>query len=211
MSVDHADGGSGKATRRARGDMGQASRGRGDLSGQHWAPRPVLRVKPELEPRALRMWPSQHRPTETRSVTWQACACGGCVTGDVDAEGHHSPCLMTVMRTPEVLLPAEETTEQRYSVLSPTASRSQLSAWVLPSRSAWVCVGTHVCSSRPFFSQVKRMSAGPGDADTSDRALPPPPATKRSASVGPPLRSPALKGGSSHPRGQEGRRAAEQD
>lgn len=77
------------------------------------------------------------------------------MTGGVDAEGHHLPSLMTVTRTREVLLPAEETMEQRYSALAPTASCSQLSAWVLPSSSAWVCVGTHVSSSRPFFSQMK--------------------------------------------------------
>lgn len=67
----------------------------------------------------------------------------------------HLPCLRTVTCTLEVLLPAEERTEQRYSALSPMASRSQLSTWVLPSGSVWVCVGTHVSSSRPFFSQTK--------------------------------------------------------
>lgn len=67
----------------------------------------------------------------------------------------HLPCLRTVTRTLEVLLPTEERTEQRYSALSPMASRSQLSTWVLPSSSAWVCVGTHVSISRPFFSQTK--------------------------------------------------------
>lgn len=60
-----------------------------------------------------------------------------------------------VTRTREVWLPAEERTEQRYSVLSRMASRSQLSTWALSPGSTWVCTGTHVSSLRPFFSQTK--------------------------------------------------------
>lgn len=148
--------GSGKATCRARRDMGQTSTGHARPFGPALCTPPgPLRVKPELGLWALRTRPSQHRPTETLSATWQACAQGGRVTGGVDAEGHHSPCLMTVTRTLEVLLPAEERMAQRYSALSSMASCSQLSTWVLPSSSVWLCVGTHVSSSRPFFSQMK--------------------------------------------------------
>lgn len=63
--------------------------------------------------------------------------------------------LVTVTRALEVLFPARESAEQRYSALSRSASRSQLSTRARPSGSAWVCVGTHTSSSRPFFSQRK--------------------------------------------------------
>lgn len=107
----------------------------------------------------------------------------------------HSPCLTTVTRTLEVPLPAEDRAEQRYSALSRMASRSQLSAWALPSGSAWVCVGTHVSSSRPFFSQTKWTSAGPGDTETLSTRWPlgllrGPPGT--GVGTGPPTPGPLL-------------------
>ena len=91
----------------------------------------------------------------------------------VGAGAGHSPCLTTVTRTLEVPFPAEDRTEQRYSALSRMASRSQLSTWALPSGSAWVCMGTHISSSRPFFSQTKWTSAGPGDTHTISTRWPP--------------------------------------
>lgn len=77
-----------------------------------------------------------------------------------------SPCLRTCTHTVEVILLVAERTEQRYSVLSWTASRSQLSTWALPPGSGNVCTGTHISSSRPFFSQIMRTSAGPGGTKT---------------------------------------------
>lgn len=101
---------------------------------------------------------------QTQMLPWEAPVELG--RSEHDREGHSLPCLITDTRTWDVWFPAEESTEQRYSALSRMASRSQLRAWALPSGSTCVCTGTHVSRARPFFSQAKWISAGPGGTQT---------------------------------------------